>query len=210
MRIRTILAAAATPAALAAALLGTTGTAHAAVLPNPKTIVTINSQEQANTLMASGVIGKNVDVPQGVSIKFDGGSINGNVTVEGQLAINGVTVNGNVTVSGGGPAGSASELSLYNNPSHITGNLWVHDSAGGPNGNGSNNGTSFFTNADESWGPTPVTQVDGNFTFQNNSGWLQVLAAVHVGGNFTATGNGPYTWDGAFNASGVTAHSPLS
>jgi hypothetical protein len=205
MRIRTILAAAAAPAALAAVLLGTTGTAHAATLPNPGS-VTITSQPQADSLMAPGLIVKsNIDVPQGVSVNFNGGTVNGNVTVEGQLGMNGVTVNGNLTVSGGGPAGSGSELSLYDNPSHITGNLTIHDSAGGPNGNADRNGTSFADNADEQWGPTPVTQVDRNFSFTNNTGWLQVGTPVHVNGNFTASGNGPYTWSGAFDYSNVSA-----
>ena len=212
MRIRTILAAGAVPAALAATLLGTAGAASAAATG----AVTITSQAQADTLVQSGVIAKNIDVPQGVSISlgsgvgsFQGGLvINGNVTVEGQLALNGVTVNGNVTVSDnadGAAPGSASQLSLFNNPSHITRNLTVTGSAGGDNGNGNRNGTSFADNADQPWGPTPVTQIDGNFTFTGNTGWLYVGAPVHVNGNFTANGNGPYTWGGAFNYGGVSA-----
>jgi len=203
MRIRTILAAAAAPAALAAVLLGTAGQASAVTVPNPNSVITMD-QAKADAY-AQGIIPKSIDVPAGQHVKLEGVTVNGNVTVEGQLAMNGVTVNGNVTVSGGGPAGSASELSLFNNPSHITGNLTIHDSAGGPNGNGDRNGTSFADNADEPWGPTPVTQVDGNFSFTNNTGWLYVGTQVHVNGNFTASGNGPYTWPGAFDYSGVSA-----
>ena len=106
-----------------------------------------------------------------------------------------------------------SQLGLVSYPSHITGNLWVHDSAGGPNGNGDRNGTSFGDNTSPDYQGGPVTgfsQVDGNFSYTNNTGWLYVGSALHVGGNFTATGNGPYTWAGAFDASGVTAHSPIS
>jgi hypothetical protein len=206
MRIRTILAAAAAPAALAAVVLGTTaGPASAATNPGTGAVV-ITSQDQLNQLAASGTITKNIDVPAGYNVGWlSGTTVNGNITIEGQMTMNGDTVNGNVTVSGGGPAGSASQLWLANNPSHITGNLTITGSAGGPNGNGSNNGTSFGDNANESWGPTLVTQVDGNFSFTNNTGWLYVGAPLHVGHNFTASGNGPYTWDGAFNYGNVSA-----
>ena len=195
MRIRTILAAGAVPAALAATLLGTAGAASAAATG----AVTITSQAQADTLVQSGVIAKNIDVPQGVSISLGSGvgSFQG-----------GLVINGNVTVSDNGDGaapGSASQLSLFNNPSHITRNLTVTGSAGGDNGNGNRNGTSFADNADQPWGPTPVTQIDGNFTFTGNTGWLYVGAPVHVNGNFTANGNGPYTWGGAFNYGSVSA-----
>src|SRR5215469_14180235 len=137
-KIVTILAAAAVPFAIGGALLATAGQASAA----PIGLIHVTDQAQADALSGT-TITKNVDVPQGSSVKLEWMTINGNVTVEGQLAMNADTVIGNVTVSGGGAAGSASQLSLFNNASHITGNLWVHDSAGGPNGNGSNNGTSF-------------------------------------------------------------------
>ena len=208
MRIRTILAAAAVPAALAASLLGATAASAATnQTPNPGTgTVVITSQDQLNQLATSGTITKNIDVPAGYNVGWlSGTTVNGNITIEGQMTMNGDTVNGNVTVSGGGPAGSGSQLWLANNPSHITGNLTITGSAGGPNGNGSNNGTSFGDNADEQWGPTPATQVDGNFSFTNNTGWLYVGAPLHVLHNFTASGNGPYTWGGAFNYGGVSA-----
>jgi hypothetical protein len=51
MRIRTILAAAAAPAGLVGVLLGTAGQASAATVPNPKSVITVTDQVQADALM---------------------------------------------------------------------------------------------------------------------------------------------------------------
>jgi hypothetical protein len=75
-------------------------------------------------------------------------------------------VDRNVTVSGPG-----SQLWLANQASHIKGNLTVHDSSGAWNGSA---GTSFGDNTGYA-GPDAATadgtsQVDGNFSFLNNTG----------------------------------------
>jgi hypothetical protein len=203
MRIRTILAAAAAPAALAGVLLGTAGQASAATVPNPKSVITMTNDHVGYAEFA-----KSIDVPAGVRFQLDGGVIHGNVTVEGTLVLGGVTVDGNVTVSDNGIArtpGTGAELVLQNNASHITGNLTVTGSVGGENGNTPRNGTAYFTNASQPWGPVPVTQIDGNFTFTNNPGWLYVGAPMHVNGHFTASANGPYGNSAGWTPDGVSA-----
>src|SRR6516164_8891109 len=130
MRIRTILAAAAAPAALAAVLLGTTvGQASAATNPGNGAVI-ITSQAQADGLSGT-TINKNVDVPAGVT-RPDGSPIwltyahiTGNVSIEGNVFMAADTVDGNVTVSGPG-----SFLGLSNQASHFGRNLSVQNSSG--------------------------------------------------------------------------------
>jgi hypothetical protein len=210
MRIRTILAAAAAPAALAAALLGAAAPAAHAATTSAPAMITCGSTDPTGggQVLGSDAIIKNLDVPAGKYCSLQWAHVTGNVTVEGVLTLSATTVNGNVTVSGGGPAGSGSQLWLVSYPSHIIGNLTVTGSAGGPNGNGDRNGTSFGDNASTDYQGGPVigaSQVDGNFSFTGNTGWLYVGSPLHVKGNFTASGNGPYTWSGAFDYSGVSA-----
>jgi hypothetical protein len=202
------LVATAAPAALAAALLGSTA-ASAATTPNPNPgngAVVITSQTQLDNLVAqgNGTITKNIDVPASVSNIWLGWThVTGNVTVEGTLSMTADVINGNVTVSGPG-----SQLWLANYASHITGNLTVQNSSGAWNGSA---GTSFGDNTGYA-GPDAATadgssQVDGNFTYQNNTGWLYVGSPLRVLHNFTASGNAAYPahWDTSdLTASGKT------
>ena len=183
MRIRTILAAAAAPAALGAVLLGTTA-ASAATNPNPGTgAVIITSQAQADGLSGT-TINKNVDVPAGVT-RPDGSPIwltyahiTGNVSIEGNVYMSGDTVDGNVTVSGPG-----SFLGLSNFASHFGRNLTVQNSSGTYQGGP---GTMSFGNWTQYNAPS---QVDGSFTFINNSGGLYSGYPMLVTGGFTYSGN---------------------
>jgi len=183
MRIRTILVAAAAPAALAAVLLGTTaGQASAATNPGNGAVI-ITSQAQADALSGT-TINKNVDVPAGVTrpdgspIWLQWAHITGNVSIEGNVFMSADTVDGNVTVSGPG-----SFLGLSNYASHFGRNLSVQNSSGiytgGP-------GTTSFGNWTQYNAPS---QVDGSFTFINNSGGLYSGYPMHVTGGFTYSGN---------------------
>jgi hypothetical protein len=185
MRIRTILAVAAAPAALAAVLLGTAGQASAATTNgNPGNgAVVITSQAQADALSGT-TINKNVDVPAGVTrpdgspIWLSWAHITGNVSIEGNVFMSADTVDGNVTVSGPG-----SFLGLSNYASHFGRNLTVQNSSGiytgGP-------GTTSFGNWTQYNAPS---QVDGSFTFTGNSGGLYSGYPMHVSGSFTYSGN---------------------
>ena len=200
MRIRTILAAAAAPAALAAILLGTAGQASAAVKPAPNPgngAVVITSQAQADALSGT-TINKNVDVPAGVTrpdgspIWLSWAHITGNVSVEGNVFMSADTVDGNVTVSGPG-----SFLGLSNYASHFGRNLTVQNSSGiytgGP-------GTTSFGNWTQYNGPS---QVDGSFMFTGNSGGLYSGYPMHVTGSFTYSGNtGPVLDRGGLDVDG--------
>ena len=55
---------------------------------------------------------------------------------------------------------------------------------------------------------TSSSQVDGNFTYQNNTGWLYVGSPLRVVHNFTASGNTAYPahWD----TSGLTVSGKTS
>ena len=183
MRIRTILAAAAAPAALAAVLLGTTvGQASAATNPGNGAVI-ITSQAQADALSGT-TINKNVDVPAGVTrpdgspIWLSWAHITGNLSIEGNVFLSADTVDGNVTVSGPG-----SFLGLSNYASHFERNLTVQNSSGiytgGP-------GTTSFGNWTQYNAPS---QVDGSFTFTGNSGGLYSGYPMHVTGSFTYSGN---------------------
>ena len=183
MRIRIILAAAAAPAALAAVVLGSTaGPASAA--PNPGNgAVVITSQAQADALSGT-TINKNVDVPAGVTrpdgspIWLQWAHIKGNVSIEGNVMLSADTIDGNVTVNGPG-----SFLGLSNYASHFGRNLTVQNSSGiytgGP-------GTTSFGNWTQYNGSS---QVDGSFTFINNSGGLYSGYPMNVTGGFTYSGN---------------------
>jgi hypothetical protein len=199
MRIRTILAAAAVPAALAASLLGATA-ASAATGPNtnPSTTITVFSQDQLNALAAQGPIGKSIDVPVGQDLKLEWATVNGNITVEGHLSMAADLVNGNVTVTGSGSGGiDGSGLTLYNGASHITGNLTVTGSGGYWGGN--MYGWTLFDNATQ-YGPDAATaggtsQVDGYLAFNNNAGALYASGGgLHVAGKFTASSNDMSHW----------------
>jgi len=187
-----------TVAALAAIITGGVAAAAPAMAgtnANPGNgAVVITSQAQADALSGT-TINKNVDVPAGVTrpdgspIWLSWAHITGNVSIEGNVFMSGDTVDGNVTVSGPG-----SFLGLSNYASHFGRNLTVQNSSGiytgGP-------GTTSFGNWTQYNAPS---QVDGSFTFINNSGGLYSGYPMHVSGSFTYTGNtGP-----ALDRSGLT------
>ena len=184
MRIRTILAAAAAPAALAAVLLGTAGQASAATNGNPNPgngAVVITTQAQADTLMAQGTINKNVDVPQGADVQLRWVDIKGNLSIEGKLSLASSQIEGNANVSGPGAG-----LSLFNDPgNHFWRNLTVNGAGGYYDGSWINTGLGVYSNGQ---------QVDGNLTFTNNTGSRMSLnGSMTVNGNFTYSGNAlPY------------------
>ena len=187
-----------TVAALAAIITGGVAAAAPAMAgtnANPGNgAVVITSQAQADALSGT-TSNKNVDVPAGVT-RADGSPIwlswahiTGNVSIEGNVFMSADTVDGNVTVSGPG-----SFLGLSNYASHFGRNLTVQNSSGiytgGP-------GTTSFGNWTQYNAPS---QVDGSFTFINNSGGLYSGYPMHVSGSFTYTGNtGP-----ALDRSGLT------
>ena len=195
MRIRTILAAATVPAALAASLLGVTAASAAAnTNANPGNgAVTVTTQAQADQLMAQGTINKNVDVPQGADVQLRWVDIKGNLSVEGKLSLASSQIEGNATVSGPGAG-----LSLFNDPgNHFYRNLTVNGAGGYYDGSWINTALGVYSNNQ---------QIDGNLTFTNNTGSRMSLnASMTVNGNFTYSGNalpyaggltngGPYTW----------------
>jgi hypothetical protein len=203
MRIRTILAAAAAPAALAAVLLGTAGQASAAVKP-PATI-TCGDTSQATDVggqVMSGLVDGNLIVPAGTYCSLQYAEVTGNVSVQGKLSAAATTFDKNVNVSG-----PRSGLQLFNNPSEIKGNLTITGSSGYANNNYYGGGTSFFSNAVQGGG-NPV--IDGNFTFTGNTGDLNASYPLTVKGNFTATGN-TYEMPWEFNIGGLQAtHTSVS
>jgi hypothetical protein len=202
MKFKSIVAAAAAPLALGAILLGTAGQASAATKP-PSTVTCGVTDPAGGGQVIGSVIG-NLVVPAGTYCYIQWGEVTGNVSVQGVLSSTASTFDRNVSVSGPG-----SELLLNNYPSHIKGNLSVDSSSGGWNGSA---GTSFFTNAAQQFAPDvpAVSQVDGNMSFTNNTGWLYIGAQLHVGGNFTAYGNGPYDSPGKFDHSGLTASGAIN
>jgi hypothetical protein len=191
---RGVLGIAALAAPVGASLALPVAAAHAApATSNPAWTVATNGQILSGTY-------KNIDVPAGVTAHIEWSHVTGNVTVEGVLGSTATIFDHNVDVSGPG-----SQLWLYNYASHIQGNLSVTNSSGAWNGSG---GTSFGDNTSYV-GPDAATangtsQVDGNFKFQNNTGWLYVGGPLQVGGNFTASDNGPYANPGHFDHSGLT------
>jgi len=196
-----------TVAALAAIITGGVAAAAPAMAgtnANPGNgAVVIKSQAQADALSGT-TINKNVDVPAGVTrpdgspIWLSWAHITGNVSIESNVFMASDTVDGNVTVSGPG-----SFLGLTNQASHFKRNLTVQNSSGiytgGP-------GTTSFGNWTQYAGadlPTAVSQVDGSFTFINNSGGLYSGYPMHVTGGFTYTGNtGPVLDRGGLTVDG--------
>lgn len=171
------------------ASLAFAGSAYAAPGPNanPNSTFEVKTQTAADALMAQGSINKNIDVPVGSDVQLRWFTVNGNVSVEGHLSMASDVVNGNVTVTGTGTGAiDGSGLTLFNGPSHITGNLIVTGSGGYAGGNAY--GWTLFDNA---YG---TSQVDGGLTFQNNTGALYAGGALHVAGKFTASDNVMSHW----------------
>jgi hypothetical protein len=192
MRIRTILAAAAAPAALAAVLLGTASQASAATVPNPNpnpnpnSVITISTQAQADQLMygpSQGVANKSIDVPATAdpNLQLRWLDVHGNLTVEGKLSLASSTIEGNVTVSG-----PSAGLSLFNDPGNtIWGNLTVNGAGGYYDGSWINTSLGVYSNGQ---------QVNGGLTFTNNTGSRMSLnGSMTVNGKFAYSGNAlPY------------------
>ena len=174
MRIRTILAAAAVPAALAASLLGATA-ASAATGP-----IKVTDQQVADSLMAQGYIGNSIDVPAGADVQLRWVDVHGQVTVEGKLSLASSQIEGNATVSGPGAG-----LSLFNGPSHFWRDVTVNGAGGFYDGSWLN--SSLKTSSDGQ-------QIDGSLTFTNNTGSRMSLnGSMTVNGKFTYSGNAlPY------------------
>jgi hypothetical protein len=198
MRIRTILAAAAAPAALAAVLLGTAGQASAATNPNANPgngAVVVTSQGQADTLMAQGTINKNVDVPQGADVQLRWVDIKGNLSVEGHLSLASSQIEGNANVSGPGAA-----LTLFNDPgNHFWRNVTVNGAGGYYLGRSwPLEGLDVHSNGQ---------QIDGSLTFTNNTGsMLDLSGSMTVNGSFTYSGNAlPYVSNGELTVLGSSS-----
>ena len=115
MRIRTILALAAVPAALAASLLGTTA-ASAAANPNAATTgATTCAGDLSQTVIAT-----NLNVPAGATCRLFANEVKGNVTVQGSLYTFGaITFDRNVSVTGGEFKGSNWGVTVNGNLSFI-------------------------------------------------------------------------------------------
>jgi hypothetical protein len=194
LRIRTILTAAAVPAALAATLLGTTA-ASAATTPNPNSVIKVTSQSQLDTLVAQGggTINKNIDFPastQGQNIWLSWTTVNGNVTDEGNVTLSSDSIHGNVTVSGPG-----SFLAFNNYASHIYGNLTVNGSSGTYTGASTNLSLGDWTQYQGMDTTAAQSQIDGGLLFTNSSaiGEYSSGLPLHVLGKFVYSGNvAPY------------------
>jgi hypothetical protein len=190
---RSLLGIAAVAVPLGAFLAFPLAASAAPATSNPAWTVASDGQTLSGTY-------KNIDVPAGVTAKIEWSHVTGQVSVEGVLSSAATIFDHNVGVSGPG-----SELWLFNQASHIKGDLTVANSSGGWNGSA---GTSFGANTGYA-GPDAATangsQVDGNFSFQNNTGWLYVGSPLNVVGSFTASGNAAYP--AHFDISGLTASS---
>jgi hypothetical protein len=184
MRFRTLITAAAVPAALAAALVGTTGTAHAATGATGS--VTCGSSDPAGGgQVLSGTISKNVDVPAGTYCSLQYAHVTGNVSAEGNLSVDASVLDRNVSVNGG-------SLWLFNYASHIKGNVSVTGSPGDPVV-----GKAFGDNTAYA-GPDSATAhgsvIDGDFSFTGNTAPLYVGSPLTVR-NFTYALNTSPTYD---------------
>jgi hypothetical protein len=115
MRIRTILAAAAVPAALAASLLGTTA-ASAAANPNAGTTGMTTCTTDG---LGPSVITTNLNVPAGATCRLYGNEVKGNVSVQGSLVAFGATFDRNVSVTGGSFAGVNNGVTIKGNLSFV-------------------------------------------------------------------------------------------
>ena len=118
MRIRTILAAAAVPAALAATLLGTSTAAFAATNPNANPATTGTTMCPGD-LPSGSVVTTNLNVPAGATCRLFGNEVKGNVTVQGSLVAFGATFDRNVSVTGGSFAGENWGVTIKGNLSFV-------------------------------------------------------------------------------------------
>jgi hypothetical protein len=102
------------------------------------------------------------------------GEVTGNVTVQGVLKSFGATFDKNVTVDGGA-------FKSLNWGTTIKGNLTINNSAGDTNPND--------TNANGFFAPYSPSHIFGNFTYTGNSAPLYVGESTTVDGNFTFNTN---------------------
>jgi hypothetical protein len=209
MRIRTILAAAAVPAALAAALLGTAGAASAASQPST---VDVPTQKALDDLVVNGAINKNINITakadQNVWLGWT--TVNGNVSIApgGHLSMSGDYITGNVTDHG--------YLALQNYATEIHGGLTVTGSAGEYAGSWANAAFGDWTSyagGVANLPPTPgsvtadnpngtgQSRIDGGFTYTSDNTATALTnnmaggGPLHVHGKFTYAG-GMVTHDG--------------
>ena len=198
-KLTKIVATAAAPLALAG-VLGTAASASAAPQPgNGNSVVEVYSQLQLDRLAGPNqVITKNIDIPASATpIQLMWTTVQGNISIEGNVSMAADVVDGNVTVSGPG-----SFLSLFNGSSHILGNLTVTGSSGIYQGS-SNNASFGDWTAWAAQTPTAASQVDGGLIFTNNSGslWAKDMSGglplknmggglpLHVHGKFVYSDN---------------------
>ena len=189
MRIRTILAAAAVPAALAASLLGTAGAASAASQPST---VDVATQQALDNLVVNGAINKNINItaPASENVWLGWTTVNGNVSIApgGHLSMTGDYITGNVTDHG--------YLALANYATEIHGGLTVTGSAGEYAGSWVNAAFGDWTSyaGGVAGLPTPASQIDGGFTFTGNTATALTNnmaggGPLHVHGKFTYVGS---------------------
>jgi hypothetical protein len=209
MRIRTILAAAAAPAALAAIVLGTAGQASAATLNNPagnpgNGAVVIRTQADADHLPYLVTQNVSVVAPASANVWIGYHEIQGNLNVTGHVTLAADVLDRDVNV--GGPNGY---LDFSNQASHIKGSLNVTGSAGewvGAQANVSLDNNVQYPNPNEPQLGT-VVQVDGNLNFTGNTSQLRIQYPMHVNGKFTYANNTVTAWWGdtlPFNQSWVS------
>jgi hypothetical protein len=179
MRIRTILAAAAAPLAIGGVLLTATAASASPTPGNGNSVVEINTQNDLASVTVNGVISKNIDFPATSQVqKLEWTTVNGNVSVEGVLALNADNIEGNVTVSGRG-----SELTFFNFASEIHGYLSITGSSGQYAGSWANAAFGDWTSYPG--GTANLPPLPGSVTTANPNG----IGQSQIDGGFTFTGN---------------------
>jgi hypothetical protein len=191
MRIRTILAAAAAPLAIGGVLFTATAASAAPTPGNGNSVVEIITQQDLNNVTVNGVINKNIDFPANSQVGWlQWTTVNGNVSVEGDLQLSSDSIHGNVTVSGPG-----SEMDFNNFASHIYGNLTVNNSTGIYTGAHYNTSLGDWTQYQGMDTTGVQSQVDGGLSFINSSAIAENSSGLplHVLGKFVYSGNvAPY------------------
>ena len=174
MRIRTILAAAVVPAALAASLLGSTA-AGAATNPNPTATGTTTCTSDG---LSPSVITTNLNVPAGATCRLYGNEVKGNVTVQGSLVAFGATFDRNVSVTGGSFSGSNWGVTIKGNLSFVDPATYSYNGF---------------------WGNYSHNTVDGNVSYviDNSTAYpCYQSPLLYFGGGTTVNGNFTYSDQG--------------
>jgi hypothetical protein len=174
MRIRTILAAAVVPAALAASLLGSTA-AGAATNPNPTATGTTTCTSDG---LSPSVITTNLNVPAGATCRLYGNEVKGNVTVQGSLVAFGATFDRNVSVTGGSFSGSNWGVTIKGNLSFVDPATYSYNGF---------------------WGNYSPNTVDGNLSYVIDSSTAYPCyqsPLLYFGGGTTVNGSFSYSDQG--------------